>query len=463
MLAKRIIPCLDVKDGRVVKGVNFVGLRDAGDPVEAAARYNEQGADELTFLDITATSDGRDLILPIIEAVASQVFIPLTVGGGVREVADVRRLLNAGADKVSFNSAAVARPELIREASDVYGSQCIVVAIDAKSNDQRRLERVHAWWPQGHRPGCDRVGQADAAARRWRDPAHQHGPRRHPRRLQPRPDARRQRCRRHAGDRQRRRRHACSTWSTASATAAPMRCWRPASFTTASTRWPRPRPSCAPPASRSGYDARPHHWRAHHRRRVAALLPVPDLPGLRPTGDRMRETLFNWLGQDLNGWRVHRRLCRQRRPRPGGGLARRPGAAGREGCPRRGQPAPDHRAAQRARKRVQLKQGDGLAALEAGGFDLALLDPPFDAKLFDKALAAAAQGAAWVYLEAPGAHGRAARLPPAPPPEGRRGARPSVRPRQSGFMSPQSSALRAFATPRGGRCRSGAALRWQHA
>ncbi|WP_374437447.1 imidazole glycerol phosphate synthase subunit HisF [Inhella sp.] len=135
MLAKRIIPCLDVKDGRVVKGVNFVGLRDAGDPVEAAARYNEQGADELTFLDITATSDGRDLILPIIEAVADQVFIPLTVGGGVREVADVRRLLNAGADKVSFNSAAVANPELIRAASDKYGSQCIVVAIDAKAND----------------------------------------------------------------------------------------------------------------------------------------------------------------------------------------------------------------------------------------------------------------------------------------------------------------------------------------
>ncbi len=132
MLAKRIIPCLDVTGGRVVKGVNFVELRDAGDPVEIAARYNEQGADELTFLDITATSDGRDLILPIIEAVASQVFIPLTVGGGVRSVGDVRRLLNAGADKVSFNSAAVARPELIREASDKYGAQCIVVAIDAK-------------------------------------------------------------------------------------------------------------------------------------------------------------------------------------------------------------------------------------------------------------------------------------------------------------------------------------------
>ncbi len=133
MLAKRIIPCLDVTGGRVVKGVNFVELRDAGDPVEIAARYNEQGADELTFLDITATSDGRDLILPIIEAVASQVFIPLTVGGGVRAVEDVRRLLNAGADKVSFNSAAVADPQLVRAASQRYGAQCIVVAIDAKA------------------------------------------------------------------------------------------------------------------------------------------------------------------------------------------------------------------------------------------------------------------------------------------------------------------------------------------
>ncbi len=132
MLAKRIIPCLDVTGGRVVKGVNFVELRDAGDPVEIAARYNEQGADELTFLDITATSDDRDLILHIIEAVAAQVFIPLTVGGGVRTVADVRRLLNAGADKVSFNSAAVANPQVIRDASDKYGAQCIVVAIDAK-------------------------------------------------------------------------------------------------------------------------------------------------------------------------------------------------------------------------------------------------------------------------------------------------------------------------------------------
>jgi imidazole glycerol-phosphate synthase subunit HisF len=135
VLCKRIIPCLDVTGGRVVKGINFVGLRDAGDPVEIAARYNAQGADELTFLDITASSDDRDTMIPIVEQVASQVFIPLTVGGGVRTVADVRRLLNAGADKVSFNSAAVATPEVVRDAADKYGSQCIVVAIDAKARD----------------------------------------------------------------------------------------------------------------------------------------------------------------------------------------------------------------------------------------------------------------------------------------------------------------------------------------
>ncbi len=140
MLTKRIIPCLDVTAGRVVKGINFVGLQDAGDPVEVAQRYNEQGADELTFLDITATSDGRDLILPIIEAVASKVFIPLTVGGGVRATQDVRRLLNAGADKVSMNSSAVANPDLVSEASAHYGSQCIVVAIDAKQTAPKRWE-----------------------------------------------------------------------------------------------------------------------------------------------------------------------------------------------------------------------------------------------------------------------------------------------------------------------------------
>jgi cyclase len=131
-LAKRIIPCLDVTAGRVVKGVQFVELRDAGDPVEIARRYDEQGADELTFLDITASSDERDLILHIIEKVAAQVFIPLTVGGGVRTPDDVRRLLNAGADKVSINTSAVSNPQLVQDAADRFGSQCIVVAIDAK-------------------------------------------------------------------------------------------------------------------------------------------------------------------------------------------------------------------------------------------------------------------------------------------------------------------------------------------
>lgn len=132
MLAKRIIPCLDVNAGRVVKGVNFVDLRDAGDPVEIARQYDQQGADEVTFLDITASSDARDLILPVIEAVADQVFIPLTVGGGVRTVEDVRRLLNAGADKISINTAAIQNPNLVRDCSDKFGAQCIVVAIDAK-------------------------------------------------------------------------------------------------------------------------------------------------------------------------------------------------------------------------------------------------------------------------------------------------------------------------------------------
>ena len=178
MLAKRIIPCLDVTGGRVVKGVNFTQLRDAGDPVEIAARYNEQGADELTFLDITATSDGRDLILPIIEAVASQVFIPLTVGGGVRTVEDVRRLLNSGADKTSFNSAAIANPQVIADASAKYGSQCIVVAIDAKrrnAEDEKRLttegEPVGPGWDvysHGGRKntGLDAVAWATEMARR---------------------------------------------------------------------------------------------------------------------------------------------------------------------------------------------------------------------------------------------------------------------------------------------------------
>jgi len=137
VLAKRIIPCLDVKDGRVVKGVNFVGLRDAGDPVEIAARYDEEGADELTFLDITASHEKRPILLDVVRRTAETVFMPLTVGGGVRETADIRALLNAGADKVSINTAAVARPEFVREAAERFGTQCIVVAIDAKRAGER--------------------------------------------------------------------------------------------------------------------------------------------------------------------------------------------------------------------------------------------------------------------------------------------------------------------------------------
>jgi len=139
-LAKRIIPCLDVTAGRVVKGTNFIELRDAGDPIEIARRYDEQGADELTFLDITASSDDRDVILHVIEAVAAQVFIPLTVGGGVRQVDDVRRLLHAGADKVSMNTAAALNPQLVADSSARYGAQCIVVAIDAKQTSPGKWE-----------------------------------------------------------------------------------------------------------------------------------------------------------------------------------------------------------------------------------------------------------------------------------------------------------------------------------
>jgi imidazole glycerol-phosphate synthase subunit HisF len=170
-LAKRIIPCLDVTHGRVVKGVNFVGLRDAGDPVEVAHRYDDQGADELTFLDITASSDDRDLILHIVEAVAAQVFIPLTVGGGVRKVDDVRRLLNAGADKVSINTSAVQNPQLVADASGRYGAQCIVVAIDAKRVDpQRDAKRVDS-----HRD-AKRVAVAAGGEPRWE--VYTHGGRR---------------------------------------------------------------------------------------------------------------------------------------------------------------------------------------------------------------------------------------------------------------------------------------------
>lgn len=162
-LAKRVIPCLDVTAGRVVKGVNFVGLRDAGDPVEVAARYDREGADELAFLDITASSDQRDIILHVIERVAEQVFIPLTVGGGVRRVEDVRRLLNAGADKVSINTAAVQDPDLVRQAAARVGNQCIVVAIDCKR--RRHGEGWEVYTHGGRRPaGLDALEWAQRMA-----------------------------------------------------------------------------------------------------------------------------------------------------------------------------------------------------------------------------------------------------------------------------------------------------------
>jgi cyclase len=157
-LATRIIPCLDVTRGRVVKGVNFLGLRDAGDPVEVARRYNEQGADEITFLDITASSDGRETMVHVVEEVAAQVFIPLTVGGGVRAVADIRRLLNAGADKVSINTAAVQSPALVEDAAGRFGSQCIVVAIDAKRTPGTGAPRWEVFTHGGRNPtGLDAV------------------------------------------------------------------------------------------------------------------------------------------------------------------------------------------------------------------------------------------------------------------------------------------------------------------
>ncbi len=164
-LAKRIIPCLDVDAGRVVKGVNFVAIRDAGDPVEIARRYDDEGADELTFLDITASSDDRDTIVPVVEAVASEVFIPLTVGGGVRTRADVRRLLNAGADKVSINTAAVSNPEFVGDAAAHFGSQCIVVAVDAKrvEHDGAGRESVPPRWEVFTHGGRTRTG-LDAVA-----------------------------------------------------------------------------------------------------------------------------------------------------------------------------------------------------------------------------------------------------------------------------------------------------------
>ena len=182
MLAKRIIPCLDVRDGRVVKGVNFVNIRDAGDPVELAKYYSDQGADEIVFLDITATSDARDTVADVVERTAAQVFVPLTVGGGIRTLEDFQRLLRAGADKISVNSAAVARPELISEAAERFGSQCVVLAVDARARGDGTWEVVVAG---AHRHGPDRLGQAGRGPGGGRNFAHLYGRRRYQGGLRP--------------------------------------------------------------------------------------------------------------------------------------------------------------------------------------------------------------------------------------------------------------------------------------
>ncbi len=188
MHLKRVIPCLDVDGGRVVKGTNFVGLRDAGDPVELAERYDAEGADELVFLDITATHERRDTIVELARRTADNVFIPFTIGGGIRSVADAQAVLDAGADKVSVNSAAVARPELIGELAGVFGAQCVVLAIDARARGTRP---THSWEvvvvgrAHAHRPRRGGLGARGRRARGGGDPPDEHGPRRHQRRLRP--------------------------------------------------------------------------------------------------------------------------------------------------------------------------------------------------------------------------------------------------------------------------------------
>ena len=246
MLGKRLIPCLDVHGGRVVKGVRFVDLRDAGDPVEAAQAYDAQGADELVFLDIAASHEDRAIMLDVVRRTAEGIYMPLTVGGGVRSLDDIRALLRAGADKVSLNTAALARPALITEAARAFGSQCIVVAIDAKRERRRRpraLGRLHPRRAAGPPAATRSSGRREVERRgRRRDPPHQHGPRRHRRRLRPRAHARGVGGGVAAGDRVGRRGHRSSTCARAlDQRQAPTRCWWPRSSTSASTGWARPR------------------------------------------------------------------------------------------------------------------------------------------------------------------------------------------------------------------------------
>ena len=238
-------PCLDVKDGRVVKGVNFVDLIDAGDPVEAAKAYDAAGADELCFLDITASSDNRETIFDVVARTAEQCFMPLTVGGGVRQVADIRKLLLAGADKVSINTAAVKNPDFVAEAADKFGNQCIVVAIDAKKvSGAGEADRWEIFTHGGRREDRHRRGRVRAESRRprrRRDPADLDGPRRHQGRLRHRADPRRGRRGARAGDRVAAASARSTTWSKASATAMRRRCLPPRSSISAPIRLRKPR------------------------------------------------------------------------------------------------------------------------------------------------------------------------------------------------------------------------------
>ena len=251
MVLKRVIPCLDVDAGRVVKGTNFVGLRDAGDPVELAERYDAEGADELVFLDITASHEKRETIVELARRTADNVFIPFTIGGGIRSVEDAQAVLDAGADKVSVNSSALARPELLSELADHFGAQCVVIAIDAKREDGR-LGRLRQRRPQagrGSRRG--RLGARGGRARGRGGAADQHGPRRHQRRLRHRADPRGRRGGPGPGDRLGRRRRRSSTSARRSPTAAPTPSSAPRSSTTAPTACARPRSASPPTASRS--------------------------------------------------------------------------------------------------------------------------------------------------------------------------------------------------------------------
>ena len=249
----RIIPCLDVKDGRVVKGVNFVDLVDAGDPVEAAAAYDAAGADELCFLDITASHENRDTIFHIVEETAERCFMPLTVGGGVRTIEDIGRLLNAGADKVSINTAAVKNRQFVKEAAEKFGAQCIVVAIDAKKVS--KPDEPNRWeifthggrTPDRHR--CDPICQGRGGTGRGRDPAHLHGPRRDQGRVRSRAYASDRRRRERARDCVGRRRYARPPRRGGHQRAAPAPCWPPRYFTSAHIRLPRRRPTWRPPGS----------------------------------------------------------------------------------------------------------------------------------------------------------------------------------------------------------------------